>query len=117
MPLSQPSSLHELFLPLYSLPMHHREAPSQAEKLEAVAGAGPGADDRENASHGFPSETPASIVDHEGNNHVNTDPSTPSDVEAPKQESEKEGSVAPPRSALKNALIMASLCVSNSGDR
>ena len=92
--------------------MDQKEAPSQAEKLEAVADAGPGATDQENATQRAPSEQAASNVDHDGNNDVNTNPSTPSDVEASKDDSEKESSVAPPRSALKNALIMASLCVS-----
>lgn len=95
------------------LPMDQGEAPSQAEKLESVAHAGPGADCKENAGHGISREIPAYNVSHEGNNNVNPDPSTPSDIEASKEEDEKEGGGAPPRGALKNALIMASLCVSN----
>ena len=84
------------------------ETPSQAQKAEAVAEAGPGADANTHiASLGAESAT----FDNDKGNGTSTSPSNSSDiVAAPK----KEEAQAPPRSKWKTVLIMASLMVRSS---
>ena len=79
------------------------EEPSQAERLEAVAEAGMGADEKEHA---------APVSDENGESgDAGASPAASSEVvaEEPKKEEEPE---EPPRSTLKVFLIMLSLCVS-----
>ncbi|KAL9130515.1 MAG: hypothetical protein Q9217_001335 [Psora testacea] len=80
------------------------EEPSQAERLEAVADAGPGASDKNDVPGDPLSERPANGIV----NGVHTGPSTPSDLAA--SPDPEKGNEEPQRSALKTALIMSSLC-------
>lgn len=83
------------------------EEPSQAQKMEAVAEAGPGADANPHVAN-VNSEN-ANLDNEKQANGIPTSPSNSSDVVA---EPKKDEPQSPPRSTLKTVLIMASLCVS-----
>ena len=83
------------------------EEPSQAQRVVAVADAGPGADENAHVVNGDAGNT-APEKGTQDNDHTTPSPSNSSEIVA---EPKKEEPQAPPRSKWKTALIMASLMV------
>ncbi len=84
------------------------EEPSQAQKAEAVAEAGPGADQNPHVAN-LNAEN-VNIDNEKQGNGTTSSPSNSSDMVAAPKNDELQ---APQRSKWKTALIMASLCVSH----
>ena len=88
---------------------HIEEEPSQAQKAEAVAEAGPGADVNPHVAN--VNREHVNFENEKNSNGTPTSPSDSSDIVAQPKMQERQ---APQRSKWKTVLIMASLCVSNS---